>query len=95
LTRKKVDKGGKLMKKLKVGCGKPTGATVNEAKKQQIPMQQAEEAKKIMTTAKVGAKAPDFEAPAYQKGKFGQIKLSDYLGKWVCVCFYPGDFTFV
>jgi len=83
------------MKKLKVGCGKPTGATVDKAKKQQIPMQQAEEAKKIMTTAKVGAKAPDFEAPAYQKGKFGQIKLSDYLGKWVCVCFYPGDFTFV
>ncbi len=22
-------------------------------------------------------------------------KLSDYLGKWVALCFYPGDFTFV
>jgi peroxiredoxin (alkyl hydroperoxide reductase subunit C) len=22
-------------------------------------------------------------------------KLSEYLGKWVLLCFYPGDFTFV
>ena len=48
-----------------------------------------------MSVAKVGAKAPDFEAPAYQGGGFGQVKLSDYLGKWVVLCFYPGDFTFV
>jgi len=48
-----------------------------------------------MSIAKVGAKAPDFEAPVYQGGGFGQIKLSDYLGKWVVLCFYPGDFTFV
>lgn len=40
-------------------------------------------------------KAPDFEAPAYQDGKFGQVKLSDYFGKWIVLCFYPGDFTFV
>ena len=44
---------------------------------------------------KVGGKAPDFTAPAYLKGKFVQVKLSDYLGKWVVLCFYPGDFTFV
>ena len=43
----------------------------------------------------VGKKAPDFAAPAYQQGKFISIKLSDYLGKWVLLCFYPGDFTFV
>jgi Peroxiredoxin len=23
------------------------------------------------------------------------VKLSDFAGKWVMVCFYPGDFTFV
>ena len=40
-------------------------------------------------------KAPDFTAPAYFKGKFVNIKLSEYLGKWVLLCFYPGDFTFV
>ena len=29
------------------------------------------------------------------KADFVSIKLSDYLGKWVVLCFYPGDFTFV
>jgi alkyl hydroperoxide reductase subunit AhpC len=43
----------------------------------------------------VGKKAPDFEAPAFHEGKFKKIKLSDYLGKWAVLCFYPGDFTFV
>jgi peroxiredoxin (alkyl hydroperoxide reductase subunit C) len=45
--------------------------------------------------ARVGQKAPDFQAPAYHKGAFTNVKLSDYLGKWVLLCFYPGDFTFV
>ena len=44
---------------------------------------------------KVGQKAPDFTAPAYHQGKFISVKLSDYLGKWVSLCLYPGDFTFV
>lgn len=44
---------------------------------------------------KVGQKAPDFSAPAYDKGNFAEVKLSDYLGKWVVLCFYLGDFTFV
>jgi len=26
---------------------------------------------------------------------FKPIKLSDYKGKWIVICFYPGDFTFV
>ena len=43
----------------------------------------------------VGEKVPDFVAPAYQQGKFINVKLSEYLGKWVMLCFYPGDFTFV
>ena len=44
---------------------------------------------------KVGQKAPDFTAPGYQKGKFVNVTLSENLGKWVLLCFYPGDFTFV
>ncbi len=44
---------------------------------------------------KVGKPAPDFTAPAYWKGKFVNINLSEYKGKWVLLCFYPGDFTFV
>jgi len=51
------------------------------------------EEKKAMI--QVGKKAPDFSAPAYHQGKFINIKLSEYLGKWVLLCFYPGDFTFV
>jgi len=43
----------------------------------------------------VGREAPDFEASAYLDGGFKNIKLSDYRGQWVVVCFYPGDFTFV
>lgn len=45
--------------------------------------------------AKVGKAAPDFEANAFQNGKFTTMKLSDYKGRWVALCFYPGDFTFV
>lgn len=45
--------------------------------------------------ARVGKPAPDFEANAFVNGKFKNVKLSDYKGKWVVLCFYPGDFTFV
>ena len=46
-------------------------------------------------TARVGKPAPDFEANAFIDGAFKNIKLSDYKGQWVTLCFYPGDFTFV
>jgi peroxiredoxin (alkyl hydroperoxide reductase subunit C) len=83
------------MKNLEIGCGKPTGAHVGESKGE--PSSLREEGTKgiNMIQAKVGAKAPDFAAPAFHKGSFVQVKLSDYLGNWVCLCFYPGDFTFV
>ena len=45
--------------------------------------------------AKVGMVAPDFELPAYQNGNFTKVKLSSLRGKWILLCFYPGDFTFV
>jgi peroxiredoxin (alkyl hydroperoxide reductase subunit C) len=46
--------------------------------------------------ARVGREAPDFEASAFIAGKgFAPVKLSDYKGKWIVLCFYPGDFTFV
>jgi peroxiredoxin (alkyl hydroperoxide reductase subunit C) len=49
-----------------------------------------------MVTARVGKEAPDFEASAYIAGEgFKNVKLSDYRKKWVLLCFYPGDFTFV
>jgi hypothetical protein len=44
----------------------------------------------------VGKEAIDFEATAFIKGfGFKPVKLSDFKGKWIVLCFYPGDFTFV
>lgn len=58
----------------------------------QVPEQQ----KEVKMIARVGKEAPDFEASAYVAGEgFKNVRLSDYRGKWVVVCFYPGDFTFV
>ena len=49
-----------------------------------------------MARARVGKEAPDFEASAYIAGEgFKNVKLSDYRGQWVVLCFYPGDYTFV
>ena len=46
--------------------------------------------------ARVGQEAIDFEANAFVAGVgFKPVKLSDYKGKWIVLCFYPGDFTFV
>jgi peroxiredoxin (alkyl hydroperoxide reductase subunit C) len=69
-----------------VSEGEPsdTGAPESTSKKEVTKM-----------SVTVGQKAPDFTAPAYYKGKFTSVKLSDYAGKWVMLCFYPGDFTFV
>lgn len=38
---------------------------------------------------KIGMKAPEFEATT----TYGNISLSDYLGKWVVLFSHPGDFT--
>lgn len=38
---------------------------------------------------KIGQFAPDFEANT----TMGNIKLSDYKGKWVILFSHPGDFT--
>ena len=44
----------------------------------------------------VGSPAPEFTMQAVvDQGKFKDVKLSDYRGKWVVVFFYPLDFTFV
>ena len=43
----------------------------------------------------VGKEAPDFTAKAYHDGAAKEIRLSDYRGNWVMLCFYPADFTCV
>jgi len=39
--------------------------------------------------------APAFQAQALVNGEFKEVSLSDYKGKYVCLFFYPLDFTFV
>jgi peroxiredoxin (alkyl hydroperoxide reductase subunit C) len=82
------------MSKKTGGCARPTGAVVGEAVPEEIRQETKLEEKK-MVAARVGAKAPDFTAPAYYQGSFTEVSLADFLGKWVLLCFYPGDFTFV
>ena len=53
------------------------------------------EKERVKMIAQVGKKAPDFEENAFVDGGFKKVKLSDFLGRWVILCFYPGDFTFV
>lgn len=44
----------------------------------------------------IGQKCPDFEVSALVgKDVNGKVRLSDYEGKWLCLYFYPLDFTFV
>jgi AhpC/TSA family len=78
----------------KVGCARPTGGPVGGAPSKDDPPEPVASVKE-QAMIKVGKKAPDFEAPAYHQGKFTSVKLSEHLGKWVLLCFYPGDFTFV
>ena len=43
----------------------------------------------------VGDKAPAFSAIAVHEQEFKKINLSDYIGKYLILLFYPLDFTFV
>ncbi len=80
----------------KESCVKPTKgpilADVTSDSTDQFVQQTKGEVKMI---ARVGKPAPDFEASAYTGNGFSNIRLSDHKGKWVVLCFYPGDFTFV
>ncbi len=84
------------MKDKPESCVEPAGGPIpppGQEKEQSPPTTKLEE--KSAMTAQVGKSAPNFEASVYFEGGFKNIKLSDYLGKWVVLCFYPGDFTFV
>jgi len=77
------------------GCARVTGSVVAQKERDPESNQITENRKGLPMTVQVGQKAPDFTAPAYYKGEFTTVKLSDYAGKWMLLCFYPGDFTFV
>ena len=82
---------------MKDGCVKPArGPLIPESRAaaQAVEGTAPQEVKKML--AHVGREAPDFEASAFVEGVgFKPVKLSGYRGKWIVLCFYPGDFTFV
>lgn len=84
------------MEEQPLGCarvsGSVSGAPASEMQTSADPHPKQEMS---VMSVRVGQKAPDFTAPAYHKGNFTSVKLSDFAGKWVMLCFYPGDFTFV
>lgn len=43
----------------------------------------------------IGQNVPDLTMEVFQNEQVRKIKLSDYLGKWLILFFYPADFTFV
>lgn len=76
-----------------LGCARVTGVVGEDP--QPSDVEPDDSPKEVKVTATVGQQAPDFTAPAYHNGGFTSVSLSDHLGKWVLLCFYPGDFTFV
>jgi hypothetical protein len=76
-------------------CVQPAAGPIRSAGKEQAERLSSKEEVR-MITARVGKEAPDFEASAFiPEVGFKNVKLSEYRGKWVALCFYPGDFTFV
>jgi hypothetical protein len=84
-----------MSEEIKAGCARPTGGPVGEKTEVNQETRQQPTTKEVKAMVTVGKKAPDFSAPAYQQGRFISVQLSEFLGKWVVLCFYPGDFTFV
>lgn len=77
------------------GCQRPA-IKKNNSQPVQTSSEGNESIKEMnQTMIKVGKPAPDFSAPAFYQGKFVETSLSEHKDKWLMLCFYPGDFTFV
>jgi hypothetical protein len=81
-----------MPEEFKPGCQRPP---IKKPSPEAMPAAEANVKEAKQTMVRVGKPAPDFTASAYYNGKFMNIGLSEYKGKWVLLCFYPGDFTFV
>lgn len=43
----------------------------------------------------INQKIKDFKLTAFHNGKEKTIRLSQFMGRWLVLIFYPGDFTFI
>lgn len=83
------------MGELKDGCVQPARGPILPTTEPSETVS-ATPGKEVKMLVRVGKEAVDFEAHAYIEGVgFQPVRLSDYKGKWIVLCFYPGDFTFV
>jgi len=76
------------------GCVQPAKGPIGVPESRE-PSEKQERKEEIRMMAHVGKAAPDFETTAFFEGAFRNVRLSDYKGRWIVLCFYPGDFTFV
>ncbi|SHF83011.1 peroxiredoxin [Vibrio gazogenes] len=79
-----------------MGCD--TGLTPIKSKKtEQHVSEELSKEKLSMSSTMVRREMPEFTMDAFdaKTGHFTSVSNSDYKGKWVVVCFYPADFTFV
>jgi len=82
-----------MPKAFKAGCAQPKKEVVLESEKVNEKNEESKNEEEVMI--KVGQKAPNFELAGYHEGEFKSFELEEFKGKWVVLCFYPGDFTFV
>lgn len=92
LASKKLIGGVLMGEAFKAGCARPQAKVKNKVDKNNEAVVKREEKKQMI---KVGRPVPNFELSGYHKGEFKQFSLEEFKGKWVLLCFYPGDFTFV
>lgn len=83
------------MEEVKAGCGIPKDTVETKTEAVIIKEEQKNAYKEEQKMIKVGKPAPNFKAQAFYQGKFVNVSLEEFKGKWVYLCFYPGDFTFV
>jgi hypothetical protein len=97
IIKTQEEKEVKMMDREKISCVKAVKGPIKENPTETMKKSdhQSEAKEEFKMLAKVGSPAPDFEASAFVNGGFENVKLSDYKGQWISLCFYPGDFTFV
>lgn len=84
------------MAEAKDSCVKPAKGPILPPEAAEAALSGTQDRKEsLRMVARVGKPAPDFEASAYADGGLKNVNLADYKDKWVVLCFYPGDFTFV
>ncbi len=85
------------MPELREGCVKPARGPLAPASQSAVPTAGTAPSQEVgKMIARVGMEAVDFEANAFVEGVgFKPVRISEFKGKWIVLCFYPGDFTFV